>query len=257
MDLWKNLPVGYEIMPTIEYYKAEKKYTDAVFIVFAGGGYDHLAKHEGEGYAKLFNVWGADAFVVNYSLSPTTFPAQINDARRAVQFVRANAKEYEVNPEKIIAVGSSAGGHLAATLSTYKEATECSEIDEISKINFFPDYQVLCYPVIDLINEGITHKGSMMNLLGENYSEELMTQLSPQIACNENTPPAFIWHNADDEVVHVYNSINYAKNLIKFNVPVELHLFPNGGHGVGIASNKHSGQWTELLFRWLREMKIY
>lgn len=257
MNLWKNLPKGYNIMPTIDYYKAEVKFTDAVFIVFPGGGYTHFGEHEGAGFAKMFNVWGADAFVVKYSISPSRFPAQLNDARRAVQFVRANASEYGINPEKIIVVGSSAGGHLASMVSTFKGVVDYPENDEISKENFMPNYQVLCYPVVDLVNDEIAHNGSRINLLGEDYSAEMAQKLSPQLACDKDTPPAFIWHTAEDNCVHVYNSINYIKSLVAHGVPSELHIFPFGGHGLGVASDKHSGQWTGLLFNWLKEMKIY
>lgn len=257
MNLYNRLPSGYEKMPTIEYYKAEKKYSDIAFIIFPGGGYHHLAPHEGVGYAKLLNTWGIDAFVVYYSVAPHAFPAQINDARRAVQFVRANAGEYEINPEKIVVMGSSAGGHLASMLSTYKGETEKYEVDEISKENFMPNFQVLCYPVVDLSNDKIAHIGSRNALLSEDYNKEMAEKLSPQISCDENTPPAFIWHNADDAVVHVFNSINYVKSLKDSGVPCELHIFPYGGHGLGMATNKHCGQWTNLLFNWLKEMNIY
>lgn len=257
MDLWNALPSGYEFMPTIEYYQTERKLTDAVFVVFPGGGYSHLSKHEGEGYAKLFNTWGADAFVVKYSVAPTHFPAQINDARRAIQFVREHAEEYAVDYNKIIAVGSSAGGHLTAMLSTYTDITMHSEDNQLSKTNFVPNYQVLCYPVIDLVHDDILNYGSKENLLGSAVDHDLPFRLSPQLECDENTPPAFIWHNEDDVTVNVFNSINYAKSLIKHGVPVELHMFPNGGHGIGIASGMHSGQWTSLLFNWLNEMKIF
>ena len=229
MDLWKSLPEGYEAMPTIEYYKAENKTTDAVFVIFPGGGYSHHSEPEGAGYAKMFNVWGADAFVVKYSVAPSVFPCQLCDAKRAVQIVRANAPQYGINPEN----------------------------DEISKENFLPNYQVLCYPVITLSDDDIVNKGSRRHLIGENYDIDLARKLSPQLVCDEKTPPAFIWHNADDGAVHVFNSINYAKSLREHNVPVELHIFPFGGHGIAAAAEKHSGQWMGLLFNWLKEMNIY
>lgn len=257
MELWSRMPQGCEIMPEIEYYKAELKFTDAVFVIFPGGGYSRLAQHEGAGYAKLFNVWGADAFVVKYSVAPVRFPAQLNDARRAVQYVRANADKYGVNPKKVIVVGSSAGGHLASMLSTYNGATEYLQNDEICKVDFIPDYQVLCYPVVNLSDDDIAHLGSRTFLLGKDYDKDLAMKLSSDLACDKNTPPAFIWHNQDDSTVNILNSINYAKSLVNCGVPVELHIFPYGQHGVGVATNKHSGQWKELLLNWLKEMKVY
>ncbi len=257
MDLWTKLPSGYDKMPTIEYYKAEKKLSDCAFIIFPGGGYTHYGEQEASGYAKLINTWGIDAFVVRYSLSPMKFPHQLNDARRAVQLVRNKATEYQINPDKIVVIGSSAGGHLAAMLSTFTDKTEVEISDEISKEQFLPNLQVLCYPVIDFTTSEIAHTGSRKVLLDEDFDSKLAEKLSPHLACNEKTPPAFIWHNADDNIVNVNNSVNYAKDLISYKVPVELHIFPYGSHGVGAAANKHCGQWTNLLFKWLKEMKFY
>ncbi len=258
MDLYTTLPDGYDKMPTLEHFKVDEymKYTDCAFLVLPGGGYTHFGNHEGYGYAKMFNSWGANAFVLKYSLAPTHFPAQLNDARKAVQYIRKHAEEYGINPDKIIVVGSSAGGHLAAMLSTYKEEVP-HVVDELSEQNFLPNYQVLCYPVIDLADKVITHQGSADSLLGKDHDIELAKTLSPNLIADETAPPAFIFHNADDAGVSVYNSINYAKALIKHNVPTELHIFPNGGHGIGPACKMHCGQWTTLLFNWLKEMNIY
>ena len=258
MDLYSFLPDGYDKMPTLEHFKVDKymNYTDCAFLVIPGGGYTHFGDHEGYGYAKMFNSWGAEAFVLKYSLHPTHFPAQLNDARRAVQYIRKHAEEYGINPNKIVVVGSSAGGHLAAMLSTYKEEVP-HVIDELSEVDFLPNYQVLCYPVIDLADDVITHKGSADALLGENHDIELAKALSPNLIADESAPPAFIFHNADDAGVSVYNSINYAKKLISCKVPTELHVFTKGGHGVGIAGNKNCGQWTTLLLNWLKDMKIF
>ena len=253
MDLYEKIPSGYDKMPTMDYYKAEKKYSDCVFIIFPGGGYDHLAPHEGVGYAKLLNTWGIDAFVVNYSVAPNRFPAQLNDARRSIQLVRKYASEYEVNPDKVVVMGSSAGGHLASLVSSYKEKTKDSVEDDIQTENFIPNLQVLCYPVIDLLMSNLTVK----NLLGEDYDEATAMALSADIIADDSCPPAFIWHNADDKAAKVLNSIEYAKKLKESGVPTELHIFPYGGHGEGVSANTHSGQWTKLLLNWLKEMKIY
>lgn len=257
MDLYLEIPSGYDKMPAIEFYKTERKSSDCVFIIFPGGGYDHLAAQEGEGYAKLLNAWGIDAFVVKYSLCPIRFPAQLNDARRSIQYVRKNAVEYGINPDKIVVMGSSAGGHLASLVSTYKEKTDGVIEDEISKESFLPDFQVLCYPVIDLADEKFASKRTPKALLGEEHDKKLAESLSANMIADVSSPPAFIWHNADDKAVNVINSLVYAKKLKEVNVPVELHVFPYGGHGEGAAANLHCGQWTTLLFNWLKEMNIY
>lgn len=257
VNLYEKIPLGYDVMPTMDYYKAEKKSSNCVFIIFPGGGYDHLASHEGVGYAKLLNTWGIDAFVVNYSLYPKHFPAQLNDARRSIQYVRSRAKEYGIDSNKIVAMGSSAGGHLVSILSTYRGKTEGTFKDEISSENFFPDFQVLCYPVIDLADDKIASKRTPKALLGEEFDKKLAESLSANMIADAFSPPAFIWHNADDKAVNVLNSLEYTKRLKEVNVPTELHVFPYGGHGEGVSVNMHFGQWTTLLFNWLKEMKIY
>ena len=242
MDLWTKLPSGYEKMPTIEYYKAEKKLSDCAFIILPGGGYTHYGEQEASGYAKLINTWGIDAFVVRYSLSPMKFPHQLNDARRAVQLVRNKATEYQINPDKIVVIGSSAGGHLASTAVTHF-------MDDTRL-----DFQILFYPVITM--KEYTHQGSKKNLLGKEPNEELVNLYSNELQVKSQTPPAFIMHSSDDKVVPVCNSVNYYMALTDKGILSSLHLYPIGGHGWGFGDNFiYKRQWTGELEKWLREIK--
>jgi acetyl esterase/lipase len=248
--LWENGAPGAQTeFPQITYYKPLRKATDAAVIIFPGGGYVSRAAHEGEGYAHVLNSYGISAFVVSYRVAPIHFPYPLLDARRAVRFVRANAQKFGIDATKVAVMGSSAGGHLAALLSTYKHAIDGEGIDEIDAAEYIPNAQILCYPVVSS-DESISHKGSYQNLLGERYNER--EKFSPELIADGESPQAFIWHTADDGTVNVENSYRYAAALRRSGVPCELHVFPNGPHGLGTATERpHVAQWTGLLKNWL------
>lgn len=252
MKMWKTTPGVTEFEPELEYYKAKNRKYDGAVVIFPGGGYAMRADHEGKGYAEFLNENGIDAFVCQYRVSPDRFPYPLLDARRAVRYVRYHAKEYGINPEKIGVMGSSAGGNLAALVSTYREKIEHENIDEIDNADYLPSFQILCYPVITLSDLSYAHVGSAMNLMGENM--RLAKELSPELIADEKTPKAFIWHTFADDCVPVLNSLEYAKTLKNINVPCELHIFPEGRHGLGLASEEpHTAQWSNLLLKWLDE----
>ncbi len=248
--LWEDKVPGYiggEI-PKITYYPSKNKKGDGAVVIFPGGGYAMRADHEGKGYAKYLCNNGIDCFVVDYRVSPNRFPYPLLDARRAVRFVRANAGKFGVNKNKIAVMGSSAGGHLAALLSTYKLPVEGESADNIDSNDFMPNLQILCYPVIDI--EG--HRGSFVNLLGDN-ADELADTVTPYLLCDKNTPPVFLWHTSCDPAVNVINSYRYAIALRKLSVQVEMHIYPEGGHGLGLAeSTPFISGWSARLCEFLR-----
>ena len=250
-DLWNEKAPGAETeVPKIEYYASDRRTSDAAVVIFPGGGYGARAPHEGAGYAKLLNSFGISAFVVSYRVSPARFPDELLDARRAVRFVRSIADKLNIDKNKIAVMGSSAGGHLAAFVSTFRNAIDGEGIDDIDNEDYIPNAQILCYPVISS-DESISHKGSYMNLLGEKYDER--ENFSPELIADEKTPQAFIWHTADDAVVNVENSYRYATTLKRLGISCEMHIFPHGPHGLGTAAERpHVAIWTELLKNWLR-----
>ena len=245
-NLWENL----EQNPVeIEYYPPIQKSSDAAVIIFPGGGYCMRAEHEGKDYAEMISEWGMAAFVVQYRVFPERFPKPLKDARRAIQFVRSNAMRFGIDKEKIAVMGSSAGGHLAALVSTYTEKLDLP-CDEIGKEDYLPNAQILCYPVISS-NESISHKGSFENLLGEEYYNR--ANYSPELLVVQTTPKAFIWHTADDDCVSVLNSYRYAEALKNNGISCEMHVFPNGPHGLGRAvNNLQVSKWTDLLKTWIK-----
>ncbi len=249
MKLWVNGEHNTEIT----FYKSEKPCNAAV-VIFPGGGYSHRAEHEGKGYAEFLQSNGMNAFVVDYRVLPDRFPLPLLDARRAVRFVRANAAKFGLDPQKIAVMGSSAGGHLAAMLSTYTESIDGEGIDEVDKEDYLPNGQILCYPVILEHASEFAHKGSYEKLLGEERLD-FAPKIDPAKNVTASTPQAFIWHTASDPGVNVINSYEYAKQLRINNVPVEMHIFPNGKHGLGLAkAQPHVAQWSALLLEWFKEI---
>lgn len=240
---------GFET-PLLNYYPTENKLGDCTVLIFAGGGYRHRATHEGEGYAEYLNSIGLDAFVLEYRVKPTEFPYPLLDARRAIRFIRANSESFGINPEKIAVMGSSAGGHLAATVSTYKEKVDGEGLDALDELPFLPNAQILCYPVLEI--QG--NPGSFVNLLGQNYSQH--RKVTPYHIADKDTPPVFLWHTSSDPAVDVNGSYRYAARLHELGVPVEMHIYPTGGHGLGLANDeKHDcpyvKSWADNLAAWL------
>ena len=234
----------------IRFYPAAKKRGNGTVVIFAGGGYQMRATHEDNEIALRLNEYGLNVFTVDYRVAPDRFPLPLLDARRAVRFVRKNAERFGIDPHKVAVLGSSAGGHLAALVSTYRAPIEGEGVDGIDEIDCSPDAEILCYPVITL-GESHRHKWSAFNLLGEKVNE-LSAALSPDLIADEKTPRTFIWHTANDELVPVKNSIRYVERLTSLGVPVEYHIFPDGRHGLGLAEeNPYVGVWPELLRKWL------
>ena len=242
-----------ESSPLIHYYPAKENKSDAAIVIFPGGAYRMRATHEGAGYAEYFNELGIDAFVVDYRVYPNLFPLPLLDARRAVRFVRYYSEKLGLCPDKIAIIGSSAGGHLCAMAATYRDAIDGEGVDEIDEMPYLADSQILCYPVISTTNEEIWHGYSVESLLGAD-NMDFAPNVSPELIADEKTPDAFIWHTANDNAVNVINSYVYATALRRNNVPTELHVFPDGAHGLGLAKDKPDsvGQWAGLLANWLK-----
>lgn len=252
VQLWEQTPGMCEEIPVLDIYIPENKTTDIAVVIMPGGGYRGRAPHEGKGYAEFLNAHGIAAFVCQYRVAPHRFPLPLLDARRAIRYVRYFSEKFGISKEKVYIMGSSAGGHLSAMTSTYREPIEFEGLDDIDRENPNPNGQILCYPVIKLLGKGVAHLGSGMNLLGDKQAE-MGEELSPDLIADENTPKAFIWHTFSDPAVNVINSLDYAKRLRQMNVPVEMHIYPEGPHGLGLApAYPHVADWAQRLIAWLK-----
>lgn len=254
-NMWDMKVGACDEITTITAYIPGNKKTDMAIVILAGGGYCMRSDYEDDGYARFLAENGYTAFTVSYRVAPYQFPLPLLDARRAVRTVRFYADKFGIDKNKVAIMGSSAGGHLAAMLSTYFEPIEFENIDKIDKEDFIPNYQILCYPVITLSETDIMHMGSAHNLLGDRL-EKMGKTLSPNLIVSEKTPPAFIWHTFFDNSVNVKNSLIYAESLKNFNIPTEMHIFPDGRHGLGLALgddgiSRHVNEWADLLLKWL------
>ncbi|MBI1900734.1 MAG: alpha/beta hydrolase [Planctomycetia bacterium] len=241
--------------PGVRVYLPEKeKATGCGIVVLPGGGYAVLAMdHEGHQVAKWLNSVGVAAFVVNYRLGPRyRHPAPLEDAQRAVRFVRSKAEEFGVSPKRIGIMGFSAGGHLASTVATHFDGGKSDAKDPIDRASCRPDFAVLCYPVVSL-TEPFSHKGSLKNLVGDNPDPKLLELLSNEKHVTGETPPTFLFHTSEDKGVPVENSLTFYAALRKAGVPAELHVYAHGPHGVGLAPGDPAlSTWKERLYDWLK-----
>ena len=236
--------------PSLEVYLPEKgKETGAAVVICPGGGYS-VVVYQGEGVsnAKELAKNGIAAFVLKYRLpsdaimtDKSTGPLQ--DAQQAIKLVRENAVKWNIDPAKIGIMGFSAGGHLASSAATHFEK---ALIDNPKGTSLRPDFQVVVYPVITM-QQALTHRDSRKQLLGEQPSQQLVDLFSNELQVKENTPPAYITHAADDNVVDVDNSINYFEALRRHKVPVEMHIYPKGGHGFIFGRRG----WMTSLLEWI------
>ena len=241
--------------PTLDMYPAPaEKATGTAVVICPGGGYGRLAiKHEGAQVASWLNGLGITAFVLKYRLPDSSIMenksiAPMQDGQQAIRIIRRHAKEWGINPNKIGIMGFSAGGHLAATLSTRFDEKVYDSDDSVSARY---DFSLLIYPVISM-DSAITHWGSRVNLLGKTPSPELVKNFSNELQVSSETPPAFMVHSLDDNAVPVQNSIGYALAMHKFNIPCELHIYQSGGHGYGMGrSSNTESSWTEACQKWL------
>lgn len=228
-------------------------------VILPGGGYGGLAMdHEGHQIARWANKLGMSAFICDYRHRGKGYghPHPLMDAQRLVRTVRSHAKDWNVDPQQIGIIGFSAGGHLCSTVLTHFDAGKPDASDPIERESSRPDFGILCYPVIDF-DQPYTHQGSQKNLLGEDADPKLIQSLSNSTQVTAETPPTFLWHTAEDKVVPVENSLRFYSALTAQGVLGELHCFPIGRHGLGLAVGQPGAhQWPELCRQWLIGLEV-
>ncbi len=227
-----------------------------VFVVCPGGGYGGLAMdHEGHQIAAWLNQQGISAAILRYRHAPRyRHPTPLGDLQRAIRTVRSSAETWRVRGDRLGVIGFSAGGHLTSTAATHFDAGMPGASDPIERQGCRPDAVVLGYPVISLV-EPFTHAGSRRNLLGDEPDPALVELLSNERQVTAETPPAFLFSTGDDQVVPVENSLAFYAACRRAGVPAELHVFPHGPHGVGLAADRPELRvWPELVVGWLRTL---
>lgn len=229
-------------------------------VVCPGGGYGMCSQRESEPVALHFLPEGFNVFVITYSVAPHRFPTQLREVAALMELIYQNAEKWNCDTEKIAIMGFSAGGHLAAHYSTM---FDCKEVREVFPESRSVNASVLSYPVITA-NPASSHKGSFINLLGHEPSEEEIQYFSCERNVKETTPPAFLWHTSEDNCVPVANSLLYAGALAEKNIPFELHVYPYGCHGLSTCDAQtndtpservlYAKDWLESVKKWLKLM---
>jgi len=245
------------INPTLEVYQADKEdVTGTAVIICPGGAYGVLVYNgEGVSTAKEFAKLGVTAFVLKYRLPNEELLVDkkigpLQDALQAIKYVRENTSNWGIDPLKVGIMGFSAGGHLASTAATHYEM---DIIENKENTSLRPDFAILVYPVISM-QDSLTHLDSRKNLIGPDPAKEWIDQFSNELQVDENTPPIYLTHAADDKLVDVDNSITFFEALRHHNVPVEMHIFPKGDHGFVLFQPKD--QWIPPMIKWLKTINI-
>ncbi len=237
--------------PTLEIYRTFEpaRPASATIIILPGGGYRFLSPFE-KVMAEYFRGLGYTAVVVNYRVMPNHYPAALADALRAIRLVRAHGEEWHLPVKRLALLGGSAGGHLAALIGTNSEAYRDPQDDLAGKISARPDRLILLYPSISTV-ASYRHP-AMDQWLGPGVTDALRLETSPEKHVDSHTPPVIIFHAADDTIAAPENSIDFAQACRAAGVPVELHIFPHGGHGRVFAYDvDNSPRWRALLQDWL------
>jgi len=257
--------------PAIYPYLIPDKKAGAV-IICPGGAYVRKAAHEAEPVALRFNELGFHAFVIDYRVNPYLYPCCLMDIQRAVRKVRYLSESLNVKKDKIAVLGFSAGGHLATTTLTHFDYGNPDAEDPIERESCRPDAVLPCYAVMSL--KEYAHVGSRQNLLGPDadpnnaqaYFEhlKLVKELSAHLNIRPDTPPAFLFHTAQDASVPVHNTLLLAQALCSKNIPCAVHIYPYGGHGMGLCYGNEPNRptlyqarhWSEEAGKFLTELEF-
>ena len=248
-------------VPTLQVFVRESAVSRPAVLIVPGGGYRFVSPREGEPVALRFAAAGFNAFVLSYRYAPNRHPLPLQDASRALTLIRDNAEAWSVQPDAVAVCGFSAGGHLAASLAVHHDKPFA--IGEPLKQPGYnrPDALVLSYPVIT--SGEYAHSGSFRHLLGDTPDAAQRSLLSLEKHVSGDMPPTFLWHTAADKSVPAQNSLLFAFALAESCVPYELHIYPEGRHGLSLAdkeTNRESGAdphvatWFDLSVEWLQKV---
>ena len=248
-----------DIYTLVKHDNIELKQRPAV-IICPGGGYEYCSVREAEPVALRFAAYGIPAFVLRYSCINKMFPTALLELAKAMAYVRQNADELGVDPNRIMVSGFSAGGHLAASLAVHWNKHFITDSLGGTSDMYKPNGAVLCYPVITSGEK--RHDGSIVNIAGKDYPAEMMETVSLEKQVSTDTPPVFIWHTADDELVPVENTLMFASALAEKKIPFACHIFESGVHGLALCDDSTAGyeghinpdcaRWFGMAVDWIK-----
>ena len=231
------------------------KRANPAMLIAPGGGYANVSMcREGEQIAFSYLKEGFSCFVLDYSVNPETYPQQLMEIACAIHYIRKNATEWNIDVNKVSVTGYSAGGHLAASLGVFWNDPFILDALKLTGEDIRPDAMVLGYPVISA-DSTFAHMGSIINVSGTtDANSPIFKKMSLENQVNENTPPTFLWHTADDALVNVKNSLAFATALADNKVKFELHVYPFGYHGLA-TSDFATNNFTEKHYTapWMDE----
>jgi len=229
-------------------------------IICPGGGYEYCSVREAEPVALRYAAFGIPAFVLRYSCVNKRFPTALLELAQAMSYVRSNAAELGVDPDRIMVSGFSAGGHLAASLAVHWNKPFIADTLGGNSDVYKPNGAVLCYPVITSGEK--RHDGSIVNIVGADYPAEMMETVSLEKQVTEAVPPVFIWHTADDGLVPVENTLMFASALAEKKIPFACHIFESGVHGLSLCDDSTAGydghinpdcaRWFGMAVDWIK-----
>jgi acetyl esterase/lipase len=259
IKLWDNSPKDYigeydtgvnAGYPYMDEFVIKDGKAHPCFLILPGGGYDHMSNHEGANVASELNKQGISCFVLYYRLAPYKHPVYLYDVKRAMRYIRYNADKYNIIPDKIGIMGFSAGAHLACLCAENFDRFEYDSEDDIDKVSARPDLLCMSYPVVT-ITKDVQHARSGDNMCGDDTN--LREQLSAELNVRDDMPPVFLWHTFEDKSVDCRNSLEMAAALKAAGVKFELHIFPDGKHGLDFAADvEGTNQWYGLFLNWLK-----
>ena len=227
----------------------------AAVVICPGGGYGGLVTGpEGHGIAEWLNRHGVAGVVLEYRLPAGRSEVPLRDAQRAIRTVRARAKEWGLNADRVGIMGFSAGGHLASTSATHFDGGQADAKDPLDRLSSRPDFAILVYPVVTMGE--ITHGGSKKNLLGDNPSAELIERFSNEKQVTDRTPPVFLAHALDDGPVPPENSKLLFTALQGKKIPSKYLELPSGGHGLNGYKGPMWDAWQTQSLQWLADLKL-
>ena len=234
-----------------------------LILICPGGGYEFTSDREADPLATQFLAMGYQVAILRYSVAPAEYPVALLEAFTAIKMIRENADERCGEAEKLFVLGCSAGGHLAASVGMFWNKKWIAEKLGCTNEQLKPAGMILCYPVIT--SGAYAHRGSFEALLKNQYNEEMLTLNSLEKQVSKDTPQAFIWHTYTDDCVPVENSLLLISAMKKYEIPVEFHMYPVGGHGLstcdelaetpdGYGVQKECQSWLPMVRTWLRGM---